>query len=285
MDYRFSWPENTARLTLDRFVADQMSEITGGPVGRGQARKLCEQGRVAVNGQTASPASRRPRGRVEVFVRWVEQAVGPAFTFDPSWIVGERNGLLVINKPAGLLTHASADKSRINLVDLVRTSLPEGSELTLQHRLDRETSGLILFSTEVSTRAVVAQQFESRKVGKEYLCWVKGQRLQSSWSVEAPLTERSGRVKVGPGKPSQTNFRLLRRQGEYCLVEARPVTGRKHQIRAHLAHLGLPIIGDTLFGGSEASRLMLHAYRLSLSHPDLGGEQSFTAEPGPEFQP
>ena len=285
MDYRFSWPENSARLTLDRLVADEMSKTTGGTVGRGHARKLCDQGKVVVNGQVAPPASRRPRGRVEVLVRWSERASGPAFSFDPSWIVEERDGLLVVNKPSGLLSHASADKSRDNLVDLVRASREEGSELTLQHRLDRDTSGLVLFTTEASTRVIVAQQFEARNVCKEYLCWVKGQRLQSSWSIEAPLTERSGRVKVGPGKPSRTDFRLLRRQGEYCLLEARPVTGRKHQIRAHLAHLGLPIIGDTLFGGAEASRLMLHAYRLSLSHPAIGGERSFEADPGPKFRP
>ena len=228
---------------------------------------------------------RRPKGQVEIAVAW-EAPVGELeFRLDPRWILEDRDGLLVVSKPSGLLTHATADKSRKNLVDLVRAERPDGSELTLQHRLDRETSGLVLFTTEVATRAVVAQQFEQRRVHKQYLCWIRGKRLDSTWSVEAPLTERSGRVKVGPGKPSRTDFRLVRRQGEFCLLEARPVTGRKHQIRAHLAHLGLPILGDRLFGGEEASRLLLHAYRLSLSHPALGGDRMFTAEPDTEFRP
>lgn len=285
MNQRFPWPESHSQTPLDRVVADLLSAKLGRPVGRGLARTLCQDGKVQVNGRTGLPAMRRPKGPTKIDVQWEDTETQRDIAFDPSWVLEDRDGLLVVSKPSGLLTHASADKSRVNLVDLVRASRAEGSELTLQHRLDRDTSGLVLFTTEVYARVIVAQQFEARNVRKEYLCWVRGKRLESSWSVDAPLTERSGRVKVGPGKPSQTDFRLLRRHGEYCLLEARPVTGRKHQIRAHLAHLGLPIIGDTLFGGFEASRLMLHAYRLTLSHPELGGERSFLAEPGTDFRP
>ena len=205
--------------------------------------------------------------------------------WDPSWIVHEGQGLLVVNKPAGLLTHATADKARDNLVDLLRTHRPDLTAMTLQHRLDRETSGLILLTTSDETRAGIAQQFAERLVDKEYLCWVRGKRLDQSWTVDAPLQERSGRMKVGPGQEARTDFSLQRRQGSYCLLLAMPRTGRKHQIRAHLAHRRLPIVGDALFGGEPASRLMLHAYRLEIGHPVSGQRMQWTAEPSSDFQP
>lgn len=205
--------------------------------------------------------------------------------WEPSWIVHEGQGLLVINKPSGLLTHATADKSRENLVDLLRTHRPDLTALTLQHRLDRETSGLILLTISDEVRAGIAQQFAERRATKEYLCWVKGKRLAQSWTVDAPLQERSGRIRVGPGQEAQTDFSLQRRQGSYCLLMAKPRTGRKHQIRAHLAHRKLPIVGDALFAGVPAPRLMLHAYSLEIEHPISGQRLRWTAEPPPDFQP
>lgn len=205
--------------------------------------------------------------------------------FSRSWIVEEEGGLLVVSKPSGLLTHATADKSRPNLVDLLRQARPDLTELTLQHRLDRETSGLVLFTTEQAIRAGVAQQFENRQVEKEYLCWVIGKKLERSWSVRASLGQRSGRVHVGPGQSAHTDFELVRRQGPYCLLRVRPITGRKHQIRAHLAHCGLPIVGDSLFKGAPASRLFLHAHTLCLRHPQNQQLRTFQAPPGVNFQP
>lgn len=191
----------------------------------------------------------------------------------------------MISKPSGLLTHATADKSRPNLVDMLRQARPDLSELTLQHRLDRETSGLILFTTEQRIRAGVAQQFENRQVEKEYLCWVIGKKLERNWSVKASLGQRSGRVHVGLGQSAHTDFELVRRQGPYCLLRARPMTGRKHQIRAHLAHCGLPIVGDSLFKGAPAARLFLHAHTLRLRHPLQERLLTFQAPPEANFQP
>jgi len=205
--------------------------------------------------------------------------------FEADWVVYESQGLLVIHKPAGLLTHATADRTRENLVDLLREARPDLSELTLQHRLDRETSGLLLFTTSDQTRAGVARQFAEREVGKQYLCWVRGKKLPAAWTVEAPLRERSGRVQVGPGQSARTDFCLTRRQGPYCLLTATPHTGRKHQIRAHLAHRGLPILGDALFGGEPAARLLLHAHKLEIRHPISEERLRWSAEPGPDFAP
>jgi 23S rRNA pseudouridine1911/1915/1917 synthase len=208
-----------------------------------------------------------------------------SFRFQPDWIVEEGDELLVVSKPAGLLSHPSADKTRDNLIDLLREARPDLVGLTLQHRLDKETSGLLLLTVGDRLRAGVAQRFADRQVRKEYLCWVRGKRLASSWSVQAPLTQRSGRVSVGPGQEAHTDFSLIRRAGPYCLLLAMPRTGRKHQIRAHLAHQGLPIVGDVLFGGEPASRLLLHAHRLELAHPQNGQLLRWAAEPGDDFHP
>lgn len=205
--------------------------------------------------------------------------------FQPDWIVYQDDDLLVVHKPAGLLTHASADKTRANLVDLLRQARPELDGLVLQHRLDRETSGLLVLTIGPALRASVAQQFANRDVQKEYLCWVKGKRLSARWTVDAPLTQKSGRVRVGPGQTALTEFALLDRAGPYCLLRAVPRTGRKHQIRAHLAHRGLPILGDALYGGEPAPRLLLHAQRLELTHPITGQALSWTAEPSSDFKP
>lgn len=205
--------------------------------------------------------------------------------FDPAWIVEESSDWLVVNKPAGLLTHAGADKSRLNLIDLLRQARPELIGLTLQHRLDKETSGLLLLTIGKELRALVAQMFAAHQVEKKYLCWVRGQRLPKSFVVNLPLAEHRGRVYVGPGKDALTEFELCRRQGEYCLLWARPKTGRKHQIRAHLAHRGWPILGDLLFGGLKHPRLLLHAQGLQLRCPDRGLHLSWTADPGPDFCP
>lgn len=157
-------------------------------------------------------------------------------------------------------------------MDLLRQARPELKGLTLQHRLDLETSGLILFTIGDSLRAAVAQKFAQGEIKKEYLCWVRGKKLAKRWTVEVPLGERSGRVYLGEGKSARTDFLLLKRVGPYCLLKALPLTGRKHQIRAHLAHAKLPILGDVLFGGESSHRLLLHASSLGFC---LDGRREF----------
>lgn len=282
MKITFEWPREKSRQTLDRLVADQLTSRLGVPIGRGRARTACEEGYVLVNGRRALGSLRRPTGAVNVEVSWTEGAV-PTFVFDQDWIVAENDGLLAVRKPHGLLTHATADKSRQNLVELLRQARADLRELTLHHRLDKETSGLVLFSTSRQVRVGLAQQFDARQMEKEYLCWVKGKRLDSQWVEEASLRERSGRVSVGPGQFARTEFQLLQRRGGYCLLSAKPKTGRKHQIRAHLAHRGMPIVGDTLFGGESHPRLLLHAYRLRLLHPATGETLFLQADPDPSF--
>jgi RluA family pseudouridine synthase len=259
-------------LPLDRVLADLLSQALGRAVGRGLARKLLE----------------RAQAGLLVHVELSLEEVAPPASqpaFDPATRVLYRDEhWLAIDKPAGLLVHPGADKSLPDMVSAVGAWLGDKS-WTLHHRLDRETSGLVLLSLSDAARLSVAAQFEKRQVEKVYLCRVAPFGGPASWVCDLPLSERRGRVAVDASHPqtkaAYTEFRRVR--PDEGLVEARPKTGRKHQIRVHLAWQGRPIVGDTLYGGPAAPRLMLHAHRLILLHP-TGSLRTLEAPPPAEFR-
>lgn len=191
---------------------------------------------------------------------------------------------LVIDKPAGLLVHPGADKSQPHLIELLPADIVASSErLVLQHRLDKETSGLVLLTRTQAECVRVAQLFADRKVQKTYLCrsaLYPQRRSQKSWTVDLALGQRKGRVWIDPqGQNALTRFRHLG-QG---WIEAKPHTGRKHQIRVHLAQAGWPIDGDQLYRGRPFHRMMLHAWKLQLEHP-LQGSMELCSELAAEFR-
>lgn len=148
-----------------------------------------------------------------------------------------------------------------------------GPRIFIVHRLDKEVSGVILFARTPEAHRHLCMQFEERKIRKEYLALLRGVLTDPVGSLEQPLRVfGSGRVAVDPkGKPSHTLFTVAKRYATSTLVRAEPRTGRRHQIRAHFYALGHPVIGDPLYGtpplGVDAPRLMLHAQRLTITHP------------------
>lgn len=206
-----------------------------------------------------------------------------AFRLTASRVLFEDAWLLAVDKPPGLPTHRTADPRRDSLVECVRRYLSERGDgrdyLAVHQRLDRDTSGVVLFALDPAANPGLAQAFGHRGVDKRYLALVEirpgapgGRRLV----VREPLGTgaAAGRVEVMPGGLfAETEIRVLERSGPLALVEVRPSTGRKHQIRAHLAHLRWPILGDGVYGGRtavagvEARRPFLHAARLALPHP------------------
>ena len=191
--------------------------------------------------------------------------------------------LLAVDKPPGLPTHATADPSRPSLVAHVERYLrAKGAHpyVAVHQRLDRDTSGVVLFATDPRANEGLARSFEGRLVEKTYLALtarppvLPDRRLRLSLPLGAPGSGRA-RPMAAPGegaKPAETEV-LVREVLEHAvLVEARPLTGRKHQVRAHLAHAGMAILGDPLYGeaGRRAPRQMLHARRLALPHPLTG---------------
>jgi RluA family pseudouridine synthase len=187
-----------------------------------------------------------------------------------------------VAKPAGVVMHATADPRRADLFNTVRAlrALPY---LGLHHRLDVETSGVVLFTKRERANAALADQFARSEVRKVYHAIVARPRrdVPPRWRVENRLamagTGRTARMQEAlTGAHAATGFAILERLHAALMVEARPETGRKHQIRAHLAGSQLPILGDARYGGPPraggcvAPRVMLHAYSLSLRHPVTG---------------
>ena len=188
-------------------------------------------------------------------------------------IVHEDSDLLVINKPAGLVCHPTKGDEYSSLISRARLHLGAGSEPQLINRLDRETSGVILVAKNAETALEIRRIWERRDVVKKYLAIVHGTVETEDGLIDAPLgkdTRSPVAIKdcVTPGgAPAQTRFRVLRRfrrtEGEFSLLEIQPLTGRKHQIRIHLAHVGHAIVGDKLYGPDENIYLDVVSYRLT----------------------
>jgi RluA family pseudouridine synthase len=255
-----------------------------------RVRALVAAGGVRVNGEVPRSAGRpvRTGQRVEALVR--PELLRPRATVSDrpfrltSRAVLFRDGaLLAVDKPPGLPTHATADPSRPSLVGHVERFLREtgaGSYVAVHQRLDRDTSGVVLFATDPRANEGLARAFLGRAVEKTYVALtsrpasVPRRGLLVSAPLSAPGPGGGLRVAVESegASPAETEVVVREVLADALLVEARPLTGRKHQVRAHLAHAGMPILGDPVYGdaGGRAPRLMLHARRLTLSHPLTG---------------
>lgn len=199
-------------------------------------------------------------------------------------IVYEDDALLVIDKPEGIAVHGGSGVS-FGVIEALRRQRPLAKFLELAHRLDRETSGILLVGKKRSALTALHDMFREHGAGadKRYLVLVKGRWMNETQHVKAPLYkylldngERRVSVDAERGKPSHTVFRLLARWPEMSLLEAQLKTGRTHQIRVHLAHLGFPILGDEKYGDFSLNkrlkpvglkRMALHAWRMAFRHP------------------
>lgn len=297
---------------LDQVLADWLPTALGQPVSKAKARKLVVAGAVYLNGRRVRIASKElmPNARVDAHVdlrKLFEQdgrAQDRAFEMTGDHILYEDEWLIVVNKPAGLPTQPTLDEARDNLFAAVKKYLArrEGvvdAYLALHHRLDRDTSGVILFAKAKAANAGVSKLFTDHLAQKTYhaICSVPaGRKLEREWVTRDFLGRlpgsgkqaRYGAVHSG-GDPAETGFKLLESFGRAAWVEARPRTGRTHQIRVHLSENGLPILADSLYGpraGAErlAPRLMLHAARLTFPHPIHQSEISVQAPLPEDFQ-
>ncbi len=194
----------------------------------------------------------------------------------PPRIVHADASLLVVDKPAGLLTVPGRGPDKTDcLIARLREEYPS---VLLVHRLDRDTSGLVIFAVTPQAQAHLGQQFEGRVVEKSYVARVQGVPAQAKGQVDLPMSvdwPNRPRQKIchETGRPAVTDWRILRDEGETALIQMKPRTGRTHQLRVHMMALGHPILGDTLYAeGSvrDHPRLMLHAERLGLNHPVSG---------------
>lgn len=189
-------------------------------------------------------------------------------------LIHEDEHLLVVNKPAGLNTHAPSPYAGEGLHDWLKHREPRWASLAIIHRLDKDTSGVMVFGkTPLANRSLTAQ-FAARSVHKRYLLRTDRPVPAGEQVVTAGIARAGDRYVSRPdGEPAETRFRRL----PDGLVEARPLTGRTHQIRVHAAASGYPLLGDTLYGGSPWPRVCLHAVELQLAHPASGESMTFNA--------
>lgn len=211
-------------------------------------------------------------------------------------ILYEDGLLLAVSKPAGLVTHPAYKHPDGTLSDIVfaRQAARGEDRPWLLHRLDRETSGVVLFAKTPLARRALVRQFERRTVRKLYLAITHGAPDNPEGEIDAPLLRDPSdrrRVVVDPhGQSAQTRFRVLARAGDHALIAAEPLTGRTHQIRAHLAYVGAPIAGDATYQSQPnvaedaCARTLLHAFRLDARYPGGGDAWSVVAPVPDDFR-
>jgi 23S rRNA pseudouridine1911/1915/1917 synthase len=250
---------------------------------------LIRQGQVLVAGQTVRPRSAVQPGDVVTVYLPAPEPDAPQPETTPLDVVYEDDDLVVINKPAGMVVHPAHGHERGTLVNALLARYPDLAALGesetdsaarpgIVHRLDRDTSGLIMVARTPQALRRLQQQFKARTVEKTYLALVFGRPEAAEGIIEVPLgRDPRFRQKMAPradGKPARTHYRVLEDFEQYSLLEIGLETGRTHQIRVHLAWLKCPVVGDTVYGRKKnvlgLKRQFLHAWRLRFRHPRTG---------------
>ena len=284
------------RLTLDVGSPDEGERIdrviaARGGISRGEARRALDAGGVFLDGRRCKVAGRPVRAGQRVVVNLAEggRATAAAEPLARSRLLYADAEVAAIDKPAGVPSQPTLTTDRGTLPELVAGLL--GSPVTLVHRLDRDTSGVTVFGRTPAAAAALAAAFREGTPEKTYLALCARAPAPREGRIDAALGKDPGRAglrRVDPrGEPAATRYRTLRDGPLAALVEARPETGRTHQIRVHLAHLGAPLLGDARYGGPRrvgelpVPRVMLHARRLELLHPATGARLVLEA-PVPE---
>lgn len=243
---------------------------------KSRIRKIIDLGGCSVNSAMVRVASRQLRGGDEIVLGVMEPERFQDLVFKQDDILYEDNDVLAICKPAGINSQRTPYQLKGTVEYAIGIYLKsQGIEepVRIVHRLDRGTSGLMLFPKNRKSAARLSSQLHDGEIEKRYLALVKGMPPQGEWLVNAPIAKIApSRYGVAtPGKEAQTEFRVVAAGADAALLEARPLTGRTHQIRVHLEYDALPIVGDRVYGGAKACRMMLHC--LSMSFLDGNGNR------------
>ena len=264
---------------LDTFIARRCPELS-----RSHARRLIDESLVSVDGRQAKPSERVTAGLV------INVTIPPPETIDlepeaiPLTIIYQDGDIIVLDKPAGLTVHPAPGHPSGTLVNALLAACPDlrGIAGTLRpgivHRLDKDTSGLMVVAKNDRAQRALQRQLKDRDVRKTYLALVRGVPAPREGTIAAPIgrhpKNRKKMAVVADGREATTRYRVREEiaGGQYSLLEVEPVTGRTHQIRVHLAAVGHPVVGDATYGRPSAAvgRQFLHAHKLAFAMP-LGG--------------
>jgi 23S rRNA pseudouridine1911/1915/1917 synthase len=290
---RFSVDPAGAGQRLDHWLHRNLPEYS-----RARIQEWIKAGRVQVN-QSPARASQAVRGGDEITVEPAELAPLKATAEDiPLHVLYEDEAVVAIDKPAGMVVHAGAGVHSGTLVNALlhrfRTLSGVGGELRpgIVHRLDRFTSGVLLVAKTDATHQDLAAQFSSRQVEKVYLALVQGSVKQEAGRIERPIARDPLRrtrmtARLSEGRAAWSEYRVRRRFSDFTLLEVRIGTGRTHQIRVHLASVGHPVAGDTLYGAKAQptlGRYFLHAHRIRFRSPATGETVEVTSPLAPELE-
>ena len=263
----------------DKFVSERYPEYS-----RTFIQKSITGGLIRVNGNIVKPGRKLEAGDL------VSVNIQPVHNNEliseeiPLKIVYENDDLLVVDKPAGLTTHPSPGQTTHTLINALLAYYPRLRDMGntfrpgIVHRLDKNTSGLIIIAKNTRSQLNLIEQFKNRSIEKTYITLVKGHITPERGIIEAPIgrspANRKRMAVVASGRPAHSQYRVIRYIKEYTLLEVKPETGRTHQIRVHLGAIGYPVVGDETYGVKSPfiKRQFLHAYKLRFKLPSSGEE-------------
>jgi 23S rRNA pseudouridine1911/1915/1917 synthase len=291
MTKHYEFISDVSGIRLDKFVGEKCSELS-----RTHARQLIDDSLITVNGHTAKPSLKLNSGdKIDITVPPEPPATISAENI-PLKIIYEDADLLVVDKPAGMTVHPAPGSPEHTLVNAILNHLPalaqDAGSLRpgIVHRLDKDTSGLILVAKNRVAQADLSDQFKLRAVAKYYLTLVRGKLTPEKGIIEAAIGrdphDRQKMAVTDGGREARTEYRVIRYYGNYTLLEIKPETGRTHQIRVHLAAIGFPVAGDAVYGFKtpRLTRQFLHAYKIRFKLPSTGEYKEFESPLPPDLE-
>jgi 23S rRNA pseudouridine1911/1915/1917 synthase len=275
-----------ANLRLDRYVCQSRKEFT-----RSYIQKLIDEGYITVNGQVAKPSLKPKVGDV-IVINLPPPSPAPSLIPQsiPLALAYEDDDLLVIDKPAGITVYPAPGHPSHTVINALLAHCPQISAIDsslrpgIVHRLDKDTSGLMIVAKNKAAQLNLSAQFSSRHVLKRYLVLVKGRPSPEEGVIEAPIgrhpRDRKRMAVIPQGREARTLYRVVKYLSGYTLVEATPQTGRTHQIRVHFSSRGYPVAGDPVYGVRlpYLDRQFIHACLLGFKLPSTGEYVEFRSE-------
>ncbi len=290
MDQVYSFVVDESGARLDKYVGEKCPGLS-----RTHAQRLISAGNITVNDRVAKASLKlNINDRVNVIIPpTLPSPLLPEAI--PLSIIYEDDDLLVIDKPAGLTIHPAPGHYAHTLVNAILSHLPDlidtGDSLRpgIVHRLDKDTSGVMVVAKNSAAQLSLISQFKARSVVKAYLVLVKGRLTPEYGIIEAAIgrdpRNRKRMAVVAKGRESRTQYNVVKYMGDYTLLEVKPETGRTHQIRVHLSAIGYPVVGDAVYGVKSAylSRQFIHACRLGFELPSSGEHVEFNSALPPDL--
>jgi 23S rRNA pseudouridine1911/1915/1917 synthase len=284
MSQRFELIVEDGNIRLDKYVSEQCG------ISRSRAQKLIGEGHVTVDGHLAKAGQRLSPGSKVLALIPPPAPISLDPEEIPLRIIYQDNDLLVVDKPAGITVHPAPGHPSHTLVNAILAYCPDlagiGGSLRpgIVHRLDKDTSGLMVVAKNDAAQASLSNQLKNRTVIKKYLALVCGHLSPKQGAIEAPIgrhpRNRKRMAVVSSGREARTQYQAIRYLGDYTLVQVQPETGRTHQIRVHFSAIGHPLFGDPVYGKKSPllGRQFLHAHYLGFKLPRNGEFVEFGSE-------